>query len=252
MDNSIWIRDWAPIVTRVHNKTYVAKAIYRPSYMPVNESKPLDKAGWELADKLGINCSELPLILDGGNITHNGYGTAIITKQIFNDNKKLSEAKIRNLLKEKLGLHHVIFIDKEWGDITGHVDGMVRFISRYLLVLAEFPEKYGSKNKKSGNNFYFEIKNYLKSKLGNKFRIIRIMNEIPENIKCDGIASAWGNRVNFLQIGKLIYLPVYGIPLHDQLARKTLEKEGFKVIPVRCDKLSRLGGVLNCITWQYP
>lgn len=215
--------------------------------MPVYESKPLDKAGWNLADKLNINCSELPLILDGGNITHNGYGTAIITEQIVKDNKNFSRVKIKNLLKEKLGLHQVIFIKKEWGDVTGHVDGMMRFISRNKLVVSSYPDSY-----KYGCKFYDDIVKYLKFKLGKKYKIIRLMNEVPENKKCEGIASAWGNRVNFLQVGKLIYLPVYGIPLQDELAIKTLENEGFKVIPVRCDELSRMGGVLNCITWQYP
>jgi len=215
--------------------------------MPVYESKPLDKAGWDLADKLNINCSELPLILDGGNITHNGYGIAIITEQIVKDNKKLSQIKIKDLLKEKLGLHQVVFIKKELGDVTGHVDGMVRFISRYKIVVSSYPDSY-----KYGYKFYDCIVKYLKSKLGNKYKILRLINEIPENKKYEGIPSAWGNRVNFLQVGKLIYLPVYGIHLHDELARKTLEQEGFKVFPVRCDKLSRMGGVLNCITWQYP
>ncbi len=215
--------------------------------MPVYESKPLDKAGWDLADKLNIKCSELPLILDGGNITHNGYGTAIITEQIVKDNKNLSRVKIKNLLKEKLGLHQVIFIKKEWGDVTGHVDGMMRFISRYKLVVSSYSESY-----KYGCKFYDNIVMFFKSILGKKFKIIRLINEIPEDKKSEGIPSAWGNRVNFLQVDKLIYLPIYGVPLHDKQAKKTFEKEGFKVIPVRCDELSRLGGVLNCITWQYP
>lgn len=214
--------------------------------MPVYESLPLDKAGWELADKLNINCSELPLVLDGGNITHNDYGTAIITEQIFKDNTKLSRSKIKRLLMEKLGLRQVIFIKKEWGDVTGHIDGMARFISRYRLVVSDYPKSY-----KYGCKFYDEIVKYLKSKLGKKFKIIRLINEIPENKKCQGIPSAWGNRINFLQVGKIIYLPVFGISANDSLAIITLKNEGYKVIPVRCDKLSRMGGVLNCITWQY-
>lgn len=246
-DSSIWIRDWAPIVTQVFSKTYVSKAIYKPSYMPVYESKPLDKAGWELADKLNINCSELPLILDGGNITHNRYGTAIITEQIIKDNINLTLLEIKKLLRLKLGLKNVIIVKKEWGDVTGHIDGMVRFISRYKLVVSSYPEKY-----KYGCQFYDDVVKYLKLKLGKKYKFMRIINEIPENRKYEGIPSAWGNRVNFLLVDKLIYLPVYGIKDNDKKAIVTLEDEGFKVIPVKCEKLSRFGGVLNCITWQYP
>lgn len=239
-NHKIWIRDYYPIT---NGKQYIAKAIYKPSYMPVYESKPLHLIGRSI-----INCTKIPLVWDGGNLTHNGYGVAIITEKLLKDNKKkFTKDDIELIIKKNLGFRKLIFIHKEWGDVTGHVDGMVRFIDRYILVVASYPEDY-----KSGYKFYTELANFLRLKLGTKYKIIRLINEKPENKKYQGIPSAWGNRINFLQVIKTIFLPVYGVKINDTKAISTFENEGFKVITVRCDKISPMGGVLNCVSWEHP
>jgi agmatine deiminase len=245
-DYYIWLRDYLPIVTYVNGKRYIAKAIYKPSYMYVEESKPLNSAGREIPAKLGLRFSELPLIWDGGNLTHNWKGIGIITKRLLKDNKKFNERQIRYLLKKHLGLRKIIFIDEEPFDKTGHVDGVVRFVKHNVLIVGSYPIEY-----KKGHKYLEYIAELLKHKLGKNFQIVRIPNEYPENKYYQGIPSAWGNRINYLQDYKKIYLPVYGLRKNDEEAINTISDLGFTVIPVRCDKLSRMGGVLNCITWQY-
>jgi agmatine deiminase len=70
------------------------------------------------------------------------------------------------------------------------------------------------------------------------------------NERHNGISSAAGNYVNFLQVGRLVVVPAYGVP-QDDLAWRTLERllPGARVVPLRCEGLAREGGVLNCVSW---
>jgi agmatine/peptidylarginine deiminase len=48
----------------------------------------------------------------------------------------------------------------------------------------------------------------------------------------------------------LVLMSACGVP-EDDVARRTLERllPGSTVVPVRCEKLAREGGALNCVTW---
>ena len=79
---------------------------------------------------------------------------------------------------------------------------------------------------------------------------IEILPHFREDRLEDGIPSAKGDYINFLRIGNLIVVPAYGSP-EDAVACKTLERLCPKatVVPLDCVKLSRKGGVLNCVAW---
>lgn len=67
----------------------------------------------------------------------------------------------------------------------------------------------------------------------------------------DGVPSAVGNYVNFLQLGQTVLAPVYNIREDEKalglLARVFPESN---IVPVDCRLLARMGGgVLNCISW---
>ena len=88
--------------------------------------------------------------------------------------------------------------------------------------------------------------------LQKEFKVVRICNANPKQLGGENIASAYGNYINYFRIGNKIFLPQYGIADMDKKAKEEYEKF-FTVIPIcyDIDKLSDLGGVLNCITWSY-
>jgi len=268
----IWIRDFAPIYI---NQERVFKALYNPSYFQEDDKKTQyadeektifyyasldEKAGVELAKELQINvtnltCNNQRIILDGGNFIHNGNGIAVTTNRIIADNESLSIEEIRKTFKDQLEISKLIIVPVEPGDETGHVDGMIRFIDEKTVVVAKYPDNY-----KNGPNNITE-KDYLIGKqfldqladsLNLKFTVIRIENSIPKNSGENEFPSAFGNYINYLRIGDKIFLPQYGNIEMDKSAKMTYEKY-FKVIPIKTgiEKLASLGGVLNCITWNY-
>jgi len=243
----IWIRDWAPLATTTDK---VIKAYYSPQYFAQHNKQYAhqdDKAGIEITKILKINVTNLTclnqrLILDGGNFIHNGNGIGITTNRIIADNESLSIDEIRKTFSKQLGISKLIIVPVEPGDETGHVDGMLRFIDEKTVVVATYPDDY-----QEGKEFL----NNLANQLQKDFQVIRITNETPKDQKPDEFPSAYGNYINYLRIGNKIFLPQYGID-KDTNARQEYEKY-FTVIPVdqNINKLAKLGGVLNCITWTY-
>lgn len=251
----IWIRDWAPIILIDSNRNKIAiKAKYSPRYLYTlknkKDAKADNDAGIELAALLNIPIVDLPIILDLGNFTHNGKGIAIVTNRIISDNEELSIDEIRCLFKDKLGIDRLIFVPVEPGDETGHVDGIIRFISENTICLASYPEEY-----KEGYDFLNKVEEQIKRELGNEFKIIRLPNSLPQMKSCENISSAFGNHVNYILYNNHLLLPSYGI-IEDDMSEKILIKNFpslniHKINIPEIKILSQFGGVLNCISWTY-
>ena len=200
--NNIWIRDWAPILARDENGiTTAIKFIYSPQYQTQKESKYGKEAGKKLAEILYIPVIEIPLILDGGNFTHNGKGIGIVTNRIISDNEDYSITEIKDIFRKYLGIEKLIFIPVEPGDITGHIDGSVRFVNENTLLVGVYPDEY-RKDENSISFFEYEeakmftirLANNLKKELGNKFRIVKVTNAIPHYPKRkNDFSPAFGN-----------------------------------------------------------
>ena len=258
----IWARDFCPIY--FSNNT-VCKALYNPSYFPkdqiVKYADPDEQTGIALANFLGLQIKYFQkagkgnLILDGGNFIHNGQGSAIVTNRVIADNQHLSIESIRDIFKEQLNISNLIFAPVEPGDETGHIDGMARFANDQTVLVASYPDNYEIGDKNISEEDYKISKHFLDNlalSLSKQFKIVRIESSIP---KTDTkFPSAFGNYINFLRIGDTVFLPQYGISQD----RKAIEifKTNFPdltVVLVRTDidKLSKFGGVLNCISWTY-
>ena len=84
------------------------------------------------------------------------------------------------------------------------------------------------------------------------------MNGECEELETEGIASAFGNHLNFLRLGNKILFPYY----NHEISKEPIEKFkselirsqiDIEVVPIEIPglkELARMGGVLNCITWQ--
>ena len=251
----IWIRDWAPLPLNTGSRefTYLKHDFTTGYYNGWNQRyiPKLNKAGSILSEYLGIKTIPLPLKSDGGNFTYNGKDTVILTNRIISNNESLSIREIENYFKHIPGIEKIIFIPVEPGDVTGHTDGTVRFIDEDTVVIAAYPKKYTS-----DNLFACKLAEELSNRLGDNYKIIRIENEIISDESSRAVTtSATGNYINFLKIGSKIFLPQYGIH-QDLTAYKTLKYElpACEVIRVNIKdirQVSKDGGVLNCITWNF-
>lgn len=254
--HDIWIRDYAPLSVYQDNIQLPVKFNYNPSYVPPSEQKYIqeeNKTAEALAKKyISEGLNSLYFNLDMGNLTHNGKDTAIISNQFIADNLGSNfKHELQPILHIFCGFRNLHMVPVEKDDLTGHVDGMCRFVSEKALVIGSYPDGYGYR-------FMETMAENLTKDLGPEFKIIRLENTCPEGYTQEGIESAYGNHMNFLRLNDRILFPYYS----DEVSKQPFEmfvhnlKEACQdiiVIPVKADglkDLSRFGGVLNCISWQ--
>lgn len=234
----IWLRDYHPLPIasdRNLSPEYVAFR-YAPRY--------LDKEIACTAHLLASNCDLSNLILDGGNLIHNGQGTILITERALSDNH-LSHAALERELRKYFFVKELIVIPEEPGDITGHADGTVQFLS--LAVLAV-------------NRYHAETEEQRKYRLlvmqtvrAHRLSVALIDSEQPLSISGEGIPSAWGNRVNWLRWQDKVLFPAFGNE-RDTRTAETLERYDLLPIPVPIglfELFTHFGGSLHCLTASF-
>ena len=128
LDNThdIWLRDFMPVKTK--SGKYISFR-YEPRYLKDYPELRTDFRR-EIAPSLSLeNLVYSDINLDGGNIVFSpSRETAVISDRIFMENRNYSSAELVQELEQLLEAR-VIIIPSLRSDMTGHADGMVRFVN---------------------------------------------------------------------------------------------------------------------------
>lgn len=177
-----------------------------------------------------------PLILDGGNVIK-AKDKVIVTDRVFKDNLYQfgSESRILQQLEKDLGCK-VIIIPEYPHELTGHVDGLIRFIDDDTVFINE---TYAEPEKEWLRKFLHVL---------TENNLLHIKLPCPmtgKQITADGL------YINYLHVGDLIVVPQFKMK-EDKIALQTF-KEIFgnknSVVPFDARWISKHGGVLNCASW---
>ena len=181
------------------------------------------------------------LKIDGGNIVCS-ENKVILTDKIFKENPGLKKNTIINKLRSLFETDHIIVIPHSPFDILGHANGIVRFLNDDTVLVNKFDN---SSEELSFRKKLFGILG------GNGLNIIQIPYFPDYKKTVDGIETASGCYINYLQVSKFIYLPFFGNDEQDYLALNCFEKIfGKNVYPVDSSIIASKGGGLNCISWS--
>jgi agmatine deiminase len=229
----IWIRDWA----FVENNYF----IYKPNYVRhLYSSAAIAQARTALNRRLEIKPRDIALILDGGNLVHNSR-IAILTEKVLSDNSQFSKQEIMRAALET-GFEQIVFIPIEPDDNIGHADGIVRFLQEHLLLVNDYSH---SDFAGYGRELLMRLTAFLPGTHIVKFPWF-CMNE-----RVDGLWSAVGTYINFVQTGRGIVYPVFGHKMDDTVPKILQNFTSSRLRGVAAKSLARLGGVLNCIVVPY-
>jgi agmatine deiminase len=229
----IWCRDFMPIQIE---KGKLVQFRYEPSYL--KDALELQSDPKEVCKANQIKPHFSKINLDGGNVV-NCTDRAIISDRIFSENPEYTNKKKLIDELEKLLECEVIIIPQINTDMTGHADGMVRFVDRNTLL---------------GNDREQEYK-YWKSKLNKVLQEWGINYiDIPFlDHKVNGSTDhAIGCYVNYLEIQDLIVLPIFETPKNKDQEVYNKFKEIFpdrKIETINFNEIGIGGGLLNCVTW---
>lgn len=224
----IWARDFMPVKTK--SGKYISFR-YEPSYL-ANNPQLRTNFKTDIAPHFVLPVTYSNINLDGGNVVFSpSKEKVIISDRVFSENHGISEAELTSKL-EKLLEASVLIIPSLKSDMTGHADGMVRFVDENTFVTNAPLSPYGfeTKVKKSLQNYGFNVIDfpYFYSK-GD---------------------SAVGCYLNYLATEKSIFLPVFGVDTDNEaikLAKNIFDKT---IIPVNINEIAKYGGLLNCISWE--
>ena len=230
----IYCRDYMPV--QVAEDDYV-QFVFRPKayFKPEEYSDITNPVLAELMNRLP-QPRYSPLILDGGNVVK-AENKVIITDRVIKDNLyQFTETEIRAQLEKDLKCQ-VIIIPEHPGEITGHADGLIRFIDETTVFINETP---GEREKKW-------LKQFLSILNQNNLSAI----ELPCPMEPDQ-PTAEGLYINYLQVGSLVVVPQFYFNPKDawvfSIFRETFGN-GYAVVPFDAGDIAEGGGVLNCASW---
>lgn len=229
----IWCRDYMPVQTPSGK---LIQFTYNPSYLRGN--KEWEDSRSDVKEVCRLNNIEAlfsDINLDGGNVLICD-DRAIISDRIFSENPNRDKDELVKELTKLLECE-IIIIPTENDDMTGHADGMVRFVNKNTILVNNLEEEY----KYWREGMQKVIEKY-------KLKYINLPFFLPKDSKHP--LSAVGIYLNYLEVNNLIVLPVFGRDEDKQaidIIQKTFPNKVIETIDYNAVALE--GGLLNCTTW---
>lgn len=229
----IWCRDYMPIQTK-SGKFIQFK--YEPSYLKNDNEWDESRSDVEEVCKLNnIDAEPSDINLDGGNVLLCD-DRAIISDRVFSENKDWNREKLVSELSRLLECE-IIIIPAENDDMTGHADGMVRFINRNTILGNKLADEY---------KYWRDGMQKVLEQYGLKY--IDVPFFLPKDPKHP--LSAIGVYVNYLEVNNLIILPVFGRDEDEQVISIIKSVFPDRIIEtIDYNDVAKEGGLLNCTTW---
>ena len=231
LDNTkdIWARDFMPVKTK--SGKYVSFR-YEPSYL-ANNPQLRTNFKTDIAPSFKVdNLVYTDINLDGGNVVFSpSKEKVIISDRVYSENPSWHIAELTAKLAKLLEAN-VIIIPSLKSDMTGHADGMVRFVNENTVVANAPLSPFGfeTKVKKALQNHEIEVLDF---------------PYFDSNGDC-----ANGCYLNFLETEQAIFLPVFGVDTDNEAIELAKNIFGKAIIPVNINEIAADGGLLNCISWE--
>ena len=224
----IWARDYMPVRTK--GGKYISFR-YEPSYL-ADDSQLRTNYKADIAPHFNLPITYSNINFDGGNVVFSpSKAKAVITDRVFSENTEYDKntllTELENLLEAE-----IIIIPSLKSDMTGHADGVVRFVNENTVIGNASPYKNGYEQKVNG----------ALNKHGISVLDFPYFDSVGK--------SAVGSYLNFLETEKQIFLPVFGDAQDETAVKCAKEVFDKEIIPVNINGIAEEGGVLNCISWE--
>ena len=224
----IWLRDFMPVKTK--RGTYISFR-YEPTYLKAYPQLRTDYRR-EVAEQFFFPVTYSAINLDGGNVVFSPSKTkAILSDRAFAENPAYAKVALLRELEQLLEAQ-VIVVPSLKSDMTGHADGMVRFVDENTVIGNRVPAKNGLEQR---------IRAVL-SEHG--------INTVDFPYYSSPKGSAAGCYLNFLETESHILLPVFGHPMDREAIREAGCLFPKAIVPVDIHEIAAEGGALNCISWE--
>ena len=224
----IWVRDFMPVRT---GSGKLVSFRYEPSYLKNDPDLRTDFRK-NLAPQLDLPVTYSHINLDGGNVVFSPSGERVlISDRVFSENPEYPPAALVRELSELLEAE-VLIIPSLKSDMTGHADGMTRFLDDRTVLCNRPLSSCGFEQKVKRS-----VRDYGLDAVDFPF--------VPT-----GRISAVGCYLNYLETEQAVFLPVFGIEQDAEAAASVQQIFSKEIVPVNIREIAQQGGCLNCISWE--
>ena len=262
--NRSWIRDYGPVFVADNRTKRKLRRIMRFRFngwarYPAHQKD--DSVPLQLADRLNLKMISAkrekgPLVLEGGSIDVNGFGTLVTTEECLLDqniqsrNPGITKSDLEKLFREYLGITNVIWLNKgiEGDDTHGHVDDICRFVDRRTMVLVTETDSSDANALVLAENR--ERLKQVQLENGSKPDVVTLPMPKPIYFKKWRLPASYAN---FYIANETVLVPTFDDSADGKALGILAELfSSRKVIGIRAtDLLLGLGGI-HCITLQEP
>ena len=242
--SNLWCRDLMPVRTGSGYTKFVYETDDRFPQLEVGR----EEWAW-------VNPRMSDIKLDGGNVVQNDQHV-FMTEMVFLRNRRIPRPSLVQFLKD-IFQKDVLFLPVEPGDDLGHSDGIIKCVDDSTVLINDYSS--------ITSQTYFEYSRQLEriliqagykiSKMPWAYPKAPYLSEMQFRKQypyADNFNPGYGYFLNFYKVGLIVFLPMFTIPEdYDAIAVIEQNFPGHEIVPVECSDISMLGGLCNCVTWEF-
>lgn len=248
--NSVWIRDYGAhtIYQNVVGNNYLVDWEYnRPR--PDDDLMPEEHAAWAGLDLYSMTVSPWDFVATGGNLMVDGFGTAMSSQLIVEENPSHSVAQIDTIMKHFLGIDQYVLFPTLPYDGIHHIDMHMKLLDEETILVGEYPTGT-SDGPQIEANLQWLLTNYM-SCYGTPYKVVRIpMPKNPSSPYWPSTGSYYNTYTNGVFVNKTYIYPSY-FESYDTTAYRIYSEAlpGYTLVPINCypNPISA-SGAIHCIT----
>ena len=249
----VWTRDYGPVFVKNKSNIAAVKWIFNAWGDKWDDLKPDNTSGMKIAKSTGFRIFQPGIVLEGGSIDNNGFGTCLTTEQCLlnrNRNPHLNRTQIEKILRDYLGFTNIIWLKEGivGDDTDGHIDDIARFVNKNTIVCAMERNKNDENYEILKTNF--ELLKKAKDQDGSEFDVIELPMprkiEIPER-------RLPASYANFYIGNSAVLVPTFN-DKNDEKAMSIIGEffPDREIIGIQSEALIYGYGGIHCATQQQP
>lgn len=232
--DTIWIRDYGPIVAKLKDGSRV---VVDPRYYYGRWTD--DAFPTKLAKSWGMSVVRPPIETEGGNFQSDGDGNCIVTERILQQNAHFgySSTDLKQIYREYFGCENTLILPELYGEGTGHVDMYATITGPRKVIVGKYKSSDDSINAARLDKAAALLKQA-------GFAVTRI----PMPTNDDG---SYRSYTNSIALNGLVLVPIYLDDRrfeNDALQIFKTAYPGRTIVPIDATEIIQWAGAVHCIT----
>jgi agmatine deiminase len=249
-----WARDISPLFAVEDDRIMVAIDFRFNAWGEKFQPHDADDAfGLEITNHLGFNRVGLDLVLEGGSVSTDGLGTALVVEgTVLNSNRNPSSTRqsVEAILRSELGIDCVIWLPYGLlGDIDtdGHTDNVAVFCAVGRVLVQVSARRHDPDRERLDANL--AILKAARDARGRQLEIVEVP-WLPTSRLDDSRPCSY---VNSYPVHGAVIVPTVGHSSQDEaMSVVSSAFDGIAPVAVESNTLSFGGGGPHCMTMQVP